>query len=183
VIGTVVSVDGRTGVVIAARPVAAPSRVRVLWQPVEHLLVTEHPWPPTTASIVGMAETKIAGRTRRAPATPQEEPIGFAQWLGFHHHEGERHGLDIGVPRAGTTHRATMAAAFAALVAEGYGREDFEAASVGVLADSFMRENRHIHPENVLRKTKIGRRIADGRAELARRASEPAGTDWGRFDG
>jgi hypothetical protein len=42
-----------------------------------------------------------------------------------------------------------------------------------------------VHPENVLRVEKIGRRVDLGRQELARREARSSGaeTDWGAFDG
>lgn len=174
----------RVGVVIEARPVAAPTRVKVLWEPLADLKVTEHDWPPTSATIVGAAGLKM-GRVPRRACEAVEEPMGFAAWLGAHVVEGERYGLKLSVPGAGTTRRAELARAFARLLGEGYDVERLKAASVGVLADEYMRTNGYGHPENVLRVAKVGRRADDGARVLAKRAAaESAGdTDWGRFDG
>ncbi len=182
-IGTVVRSGDRVGVVIAARPVAQPQRVKVAWQPLERGIVTDHQWPPTTAHIVHVLDTKISGRTRRASQPSQDEPVGFSAWCGLHVREAERYGVQVSVPGAGTSVRATLAAAFAALVAEGYSAEDFAAASVGVLSDPYMREHGYVAHDNVLRKTKIGRRIDLGRAEMAKRDAAGPGTDWSAFDG
>lgn len=189
-IGTVLTVDGRTGVVIGCRPVAAPSRVRVLWQPLDALKVSEHDWPPTVASIVGVVDAKVKARTRRAPAgAPGPEPVEFSAWLGAHVRVAQEFGIGLQVPSAGTTRRAKLATTFARLEGEGYSLADFKLASLGVLADEFMRDGGHVTFENVLRVEKIGGRVDKGRLEEQRRvaaaAALVAGTerDWSRFDG
>jgi hypothetical protein len=113
--------------------------------------------------------------------SPEEEPELFAQWLGFHVVAAGRLNLSLSVPRAGTSYRSSLARTFAALVAEGYGREEFELASLGVLSDDFMRAGGHVKPENVLRKEKIGGRIDAGRAFRA--AGGEGGGKYGGFDG
>jgi hypothetical protein len=109
----------------------------------------------------------------------QPEPVEFSEWIGHHVTECERHGIRRSVPAAGTSVRADLAGKFRTLLGEGYDLEQLKLASVGVLADEFMRRGGHTAPENVLRKTKIQKRIDDGRAELARReVAEP----YAQFD-
>jgi hypothetical protein len=172
------------GVVIEARPAAAPTRVKVLWEPLEDLRVTEHDWPPAQATIVGAASLKVSRAPRRRAASV-EEPVGFSEWLGAHVMEAERHGVKLSVPGAGTTRRAKLAATFARLLGEGESVARLKAASVGVLDDEFMRSGGHVDPENVLRVEKVGRRADAGERVLAARvaAAEGGATDWERFDG
>lgn len=191
--GTVVEVDvvedgtptTRVGVVIEARPAGSPTKVKVLWEPVSALRVTEHAWPPARARILGVADLKIARAPRKKAAAPADEPLGFAAWLGAHAMEASaRWGLHVTVPAAGTTRRAKLAASYKRLMEEGYDQDQFRAASVGVLSDEYMRDNGYVDPENVLRLEKIGRRADAGLRELERRAAAEASgdTDWGRFD-
>jgi hypothetical protein len=103
----------------------------------------------------------------RKPLSPDQEPVGFAQWLAFHVLKAqELFGLELSVPRSATSYRTDLARTFAALAAEGHDREDFELASLGVLGDPQMREGGWVKPENVLRKTKFGGRIDAGRRVL-----------------
>jgi hypothetical protein len=187
VIGAVVRSGERVGVVVGARPVASPQRVVVAWEPLAAGVVSEHAWPPQKAEIVRVLDCKVKTRTRRAAAAAPalDEPEGFAQWLGAHVLEAKRWEISLSVPGAGTTRRAALAKTFARLLGEGYDLDAFKAASVGVLSDEYMRSGQHVHPENVLRVEKIGRRVDLGRQELARREARSSGaeTDWGAFDG
>jgi len=109
---------------------------------------------------------------------PKEEPVGFGTWLSQHVDECARYGIERAVPKAGTSYRSELARSVAGLLEEGWSLEDLRLASIGVLADEFMRREGHTKPENVVRKTKIGGRIDQGRAELARRDE-----GYGAFDG
>lgn len=156
-VGDVVRRGRDLGVVVAR----VQRRRAVRWQPLDTGEITVH--EPEELEVV----RRLNKRKRSAPAkilTPQEEPVGFAQWLGEHVTIAAEFGVDVSVPRAATSHRSTLARAFAALQEEGYSAEDFRLASIGVLSDDFMRSGGHVKPENVLRKTKIGGRIDRGRA-------------------
>jgi hypothetical protein len=179
--GTVVRAGERVGVVVEARPAAAPTKVKVLWEPLSALHVTEHDWPPAQATIVGVASLKLGRVSRRRDAAPADEPVGFADWLAVHVEEAARYGVVQSVPGAGTTRRAKLAQTFARLLGEGYSLEQFRAASVGVLDDDFMRANDHVAPESVLRVEKIGRRADAGARVLAKRDGDD--TDWSAYDG
>jgi hypothetical protein len=95
---------------------------------------------------------------------PQDEPIGFPEWLDHHVLICQRHEVPRSVPRTSTSYRSDLARTFAALLGEGYELEELKLASEGVLADDFMRGEGYTAPENVLRKTKIAKRIDEGRA-------------------
>jgi hypothetical protein len=101
------------------------------------------------------------GKSLLAPA---DEAIGFSEWLGHHVEVCQRYGITRSVPKAFTDVRTKLARDFADLVGQGYELEDFKLASEGVLADDFMRAQKHTAPENVLRKSKIAKRIDEGRA-------------------
>lgn len=118
--------------------------------------------------------------SRKPILKPEEEPELFAQWLGFHVTAAGKMDVALSVPRAGTSYRSSLARTFGALAGEGYGKEDFELASLGVLSDDWMRSQGHVKPENVLRKEKIGGRIDVGRAFRA--AGGEGGGKYGRFD-
>lgn len=120
-----------------------------------------------------------SGRSARGRAilSQAEEPETFSQWLGYHCIASGR-----SVPRAGTSARSELARTYAALEAEGYGLDDFQLASDGVLGDPFMRDNGHTKPENVLRKSKIAGRIDDGRRVRAAAAEKGDVADkWATF--
>jgi hypothetical protein len=121
-------------------------------------LPTNRPNPSLTSS------PPKAPSSKKTIIEPQDEPIGFSEWLGHHVLICERHEIVRSVPRAATSYRSDLARTFAALVAEGYELEDLKLASEGVLADDFMRGEGYTAPENVLRKTKIAKRIDEGRA-------------------
>jgi hypothetical protein len=106
-------------------------------------------------------------RRKTKVLAPDEEPIGFSEWLGYHCEKAER-----SVPRAGTSYRSELARAFSEIMGEGYELEDFKLASDGVLADELMLAGGHTKPENVLRKSKIGGRVDDGRRARSRPMSE-----------
>lgn len=116
---------------------------------------------------------------KKSILSPDQEPVGFGSWLSKHVDECERRGITRSVPRAGTSYRSELARTVAGLLGEGVTLEELELASVGVLADEFMRTGGHTKFENVLRKTKLGGKIDAGRAELRRRADD----QYGRFDG
>lgn len=98
------------------------------------------------------------------PKVPNEEPIGFASWLTFHHEL-----TGSAVPREGTARRAKLAGTFRELVSTGATLEDFELESEGVFASPHMREGGHLEPENVLRKTRFGKYADQGRRARAAR--------------
>lgn len=184
--GTVVRHPSRgVGVVLEAKPVGAPTRALVAWEPLADGRVEEVSWPPTHAHVVRVLPLRVGRAPRAKNSSPAAEPVGFVEWLEAHVREAARNGIGLQVPRAGTTRRARLAITFARLLGEGYDLEAFTAASVGVLSDEYMRINGHVDPENVLRVEKIGRRVDAGRRELERRAAAVAGdqTDWSRFDG
>ena len=106
--------------------------------------------------------------------SPEEEPHGFAQWLGQHVAICARWGIERQVPRAGTTTRSDLARMFAALRDEGYGLEDFETVSEVVLASSFNRENGHSKFATVLRRQKFGERLDDAWKARERASEEQA---------
>lgn len=116
---------------------------------------------PSVEPSVERTRAARAGSPRRI-LRPEDEPEGFAQWLGQHVAICSKWGIERTVPRAATDARSDLARTFAALVKQGYTPEDFEMASEGVLADEFMRREGHTKPENVLRKSKIAGRIDDG---------------------
>lgn len=136
------------------------------------------PTPPLQEGTeVQEEEVKKTARARGILSSA-EEPFEFSQWLGYHCSRAERT-----VPRAGTSARSELARVFAALVAEGYGLEDFKLASDGVLGDAFMVENGHTKPENVLRKSKLAGRIDDGRkARAAAGATDERAAKWDAFE-
>lgn len=150
---------------------------RVLRWRVDYDAVPEYALPvvlnvsTTSAQSEQTSSVSIEKRAKRtASPTPSsaDEPIGFSEWVGYHCIAADR-----SVPRAGTSARAKLAATFSALMAEGYALEDFKLATDGVLGDPFMVENGHTAPENVLRKSKIVKRIDDGRkARLAAAAGD-----------
>lgn len=109
---------------------------------------------------------------------PHEEHVGFSVWLAKHVDECGRYGISRSVPRAGTSYRSDLARAYGALREEGWSEEELQLASVGLLADEWMRSQGHSKPENVLRKTKLGGKVDAGRQELERRGSD----QYGRFD-
>lgn len=124
-----------------------------------------------------------AGSSRRI-LKPEEEPSGFAQWLGQHVAICERWGVARSVPRAGTSARSDLARMFAALLEEGYRLEDFETVSEVVLASDFNRENDHTKFSTVLRKSKFGERIDDGwKAREAASVAQAQGERLGQYDG
>jgi hypothetical protein len=94
----------------------------------------------------------------RAGRSSKSEPDGFTDWLAYH---AERSGRRVPGERTGG--RADLARSFAALVAEGFTFDDFKLATDGVLADQWKRENGHDKFVTVLRKTKFGELVEDGR--------------------
>jgi hypothetical protein len=156
-VGDVVRDGERIGVVVARRE----RRRAVRWEPLATGVVTVHE----------QVELEVVRRLNKPHRTApkkilerHEEPDGFADWLRYHSKVCGEHGVQRSVPRAGTSVRSDLARTFAALLAEGYELDDFKLASDGVLADEFMRAGGHTAPENVLRKTKIAKRIDEGRA-------------------
>lgn len=106
--------------------------------------------------------TTKAGRARRSS---KPEPDGFTDWLAYH---SERSGRQV--PGEGTGGRADLARTFIALLAEGFTLDDFKLATDGVLADQWKREHGHDKFVTVLRKTKFGEMVEDGRRALNRPA-------------
>jgi hypothetical protein len=158
-VGDVVRREEVWGVVVAKKK----GKRAVRWEPLWRGAVTVH--EPEELEVMRRL-TKPARRSApKKILEPHEEPAGFAEWL-VHHVDRcvIGHGILRHVPREGTSARSDLARAFAALVEEGYELEDFKLASDGVLADEFMRAGGHTAPENVLRKTKIAKRIDEGRA-------------------
>lgn len=132
-------------------------------------------------------EEQTEGKKKRASKSrilsTEEEPEGFAQWLGQHVAAGATFGLSLSVPRASTARRSALARTFARLRQEGHELEEFRLASLGVVGDAFMREGGHVDPENVLRVEKFGKRVDAGRRVEAAAAAAPVETvDWSRFD-
>lgn len=109
---------------------------------------------------------------------PHEEYPGFGTWLVKHVEECGRYGITRSVPKSGTSYRSDLARAYSTLRGEGWSHEELELASIGHLADEWMRSQGHTKPENVLRKTKLGGKVDAGRQELERRAAD----QYSRFD-
>lgn len=105
----------------------------------------------------------------------QLEAAGFEELATYH---ADRSGRKP--PRRGTSHRAELNRRYAELCAEGYSLEDLQLAVDGVLADEWMQAQGYTALENVLRKTRIGKRIEDGRRWRARQNT--AGK-YDRFEG
>lgn len=95
---------------------------------------------------------------RSDTARSKPEPDGFAEWLAYH---SERSGRRV--PRERSEGRKKYAATFGALLGEGHDLEDFKLATDGVVADPWKRENGHDKFETVLRRTKFGELVEDGR--------------------
>lgn len=108
----------------------------------------------------------------------EEEPIGFSEWLGYHHRETGR-----SVPKAGTVTRSDLARAFAKLIAQGYGLEDFQAVTDYARLDPYW-AGKDLSLAWHLRLAEFGERAESGRRL---KASAPApsvdAVDWSRFDG
>jgi hypothetical protein len=157
-VGDVVRDGERIGVVVARRE----RRRAVRWEPLATGVVTVH--EQVELEVVRRLNKPARARSAVKPMSVTDEPAFFALWLGHHVSRCAEHGIKRSTPRPGTSYRAGLAHTFAALLAEGYELEDFKLASDGVLADEFMRAGGHTAPENVLRKTKIAKRIDEGRA-------------------
>jgi hypothetical protein len=106
-------------------------------------------------------------RTPKKVLSPDQEPIGFSEWLTYH---AEKSGGSV--PRAGTTYRSDLARVFASLLGEGYELEDFRLATDGVLGTDYMVTGQHTKPSNVLRKTKFEEWVDRGREARSRPMSE-----------
>jgi hypothetical protein len=102
----------------------------------------------------GSSRTEV----RATRASSVTEPLGFADWLAYH---AERSGRMV--PGVKTAHRRKLAEVFAALVAEGRGLEEFKLATDGVVSDPWRVEHRYDGFDNVLRKTKFGDLVENGR--------------------
>jgi hypothetical protein len=157
-VGDVVRREDVWGVVVAKKK----GQRAVRWEPLWRGTVSVH--DPEELEVMRRLNKPTRTRTPAKPMAVVDEPAFFALWLGHHVSRCAEHGIQRSTPRPGTSYRAQLASTFAALLAEGYELEDFKLASDGVLADEFMRTGGHTAPENVLRKTKIAKRIDEGRA-------------------
>lgn len=140
--------------------------------------------PKPSGTVQQQPSKTTSSSSRKRILEPDEEPTGFAQWLGQHVAICERWGVARSVPRAGTSARSDLARMFAALLEEGYRLEDFETVSEVVLASDFNRENDHTKFSTVLRKSKFGERIDDGwKAREAASVAQAQGERLGQYDG
>jgi hypothetical protein len=116
------------------------------------------PWS-RNAPVPSRPETRPGKKERDArTACSSSEPLGFDEWLTYH---AERSGRRM--PRAATAHRRKLAGFFADLLAEGWELTDFRFATDGVINDKWKVEHGHDKFESVLRKTKFGDLVEDGR--------------------
>lgn len=131
-----------------------------------------------------LKEEPQKGKKKRAGARiipTEEEPIGFSEWLGYHHEITGR-----SVPRAGTQTRSDLARAFAALVGQGYGLDDFKAVTDFGHLDPYWAD-KDLTLDWHLRLGAFGERVESGRRLREAVAAAPAASvdavDWSRFDG
>lgn len=129
-------------------------------------------------------EEKQKGKKKRAGSRiipTEEEPIGFSEWLGYHHEVTGR-----SVPRAGTQTRSDLARLFAALVAQGYELCDFKAVTDYGHLDAYWAD-KDLTLDWHLRLGAFGERVESGRRlrerETALAPASVDAVDWSRFDG
>lgn len=157
-VGDVVRRDGLFGVVVAKRN----GKRAVRWEPLWRGLLSVH--EPEELEVM----RRLNKPTRRAAPKkilePHEEPMGFAEWLGFHVLRCEEAGVSRSVPRAGTATRSELARMFRKLADQGYELEDFKAATDGVLASEWHVSNGHTKFATVLREAGFSEKADEGRA-------------------
>jgi hypothetical protein len=157
-VGDVVRREDVWGVVVAKKK----GQRAVRWEPLWRGAVTVH--DPEELEVMRRLNKPARAAAPKKILEPHEEPAGFPEWLEHHVFRCATWEIQRLIPRVRTSYRSELARTFAALMAEGYELDDFRAASDGVLADEFMRSGGHTAPDNVLRKTKIAKRIDEGRA-------------------
>lgn len=98
-------------------------------------------------------------RKRGAPVAPQDEPIGFGEWVGYHaEHTGRS------VPRAMTDTRSKLARTFGDLLAQGYELDDFKAVTDLMRLDPWWVARPDARKfATALRKGEFGERVDAGR--------------------
>lgn len=147
--------------------VSGPGQVRFSGRP-------EQEGEQSASSLDG--KKKARGGARIIPTA--EEPVGFSQWLGYHHEITGR-----SVPRAGTQTRSDLARLFATLAGQGYELEDFKAVTDFGHLDPYWAD-RDLTLDWHLRLGAFGERVESGRRLKAAAAAAPTETvDWSRFDG
>lgn len=127
--------------------------------------------PPEPVSGNGQTPSPNRPSSSKKIVLPADEPIGFAEWLGYHSEK-----VDRTVPRAATDTRTALCSMFAGLMGQGYELEDFKLATDGIAASEWHMANGATKFATVLRKTKFDELVAEGRKARAKRAA--GGDSW-----